>query len=103
MSLCNLQNSTYTGDVDNTRRVAFDISTALVQQTEKCSSHVINRERVDLVNLSPCLGAVIIEQCAPECLGIGILRSSWIIEEGRHGSYNTGASLGEPVVPQQGK
>jgi hypothetical protein len=81
VSLCDLHNSTYTGDVDNTGRVAFDISTALVQQTEKCSGHIINRERIDLVNLSPCLGAVIVEQCVSECLGIGIFRSSWIIEE----------------------
>ena len=30
VSLRNLQNSTDTGDVDNTGRVAFDVSTALV-------------------------------------------------------------------------
>ena len=55
MSLGNLQNPTYTSNIDNTRCVAFDISAALVEQTKKSCCHVVDRESVDLVQRSPCI------------------------------------------------
>lgn len=81
MSLGNLQNPTYTSDVDNTRCVALDISAALVEQTEKSCCHVVNRESIDLVQRSPCIWAVIIEECIPEGLSVGILRRLRIVKE----------------------
>ena len=76
MSLRKLQNPTYTSNVDNTGRVTFEISTALVEQTEKSCCHVVDREGIDLVKRSPCVRAVIIEKCISEggifrCIGVG--------------------------------
>lgn len=71
MSLRNLQNSTYTSYVDNAGRVAFEISTALVEQAKSCR-HVVDREGIDLVERSPRIRAVVIEKRISEGLGIGI-------------------------------
>jgi len=79
MSLGNLQNPTYTSNVDNTRCVAFDISAALVQQTEKRRCHVVDRESIGLVQRSPCIWAVIIEECIPDGLSVGIFRRLRIV------------------------
>ncbi len=79
MSLRNLQNPTYTGNVYNTRRVAFDISTALVEQTEKGCCHVVDREGINLVERSPCVQAVVIEECISDGLSVGIFRRLGVV------------------------
>jgi hypothetical protein len=81
MSLSNLQNSTYASNVDNTRCVTFDILAALVEQTEKGCCHVVDRESIDLVQRSPCIWAVIIEERIPEGLSVGIFRPLRIVKE----------------------
>lgn len=81
MFLGNLQNPTYTSNVDNTRCVAFDISAALVEQTEKCCCHVVDRESVDLVQGSPCIWTVIIKECIPKGLSVGIFWLLRIVKE----------------------
>lgn len=81
MSLRNLQNSTDTSNVDNTRRVSFEISTALVEQTEKSCCHVVDRERIDLVERSPRVRAIIVEECISDGLSVGIFRCIRIVEE----------------------
>jgi hypothetical protein len=81
MPLRNLQNPTYTSNVDNTRRIAFDISTALVEQTEKCCCHVVDREGIDLVERSPCIRAIIIKECISNGLSVGIFWSLRVVKE----------------------
>jgi hypothetical protein len=90
MFLGNLQNSAYTRNVDNTRCVAFDISAALVEQTEKSCCHVVDRESIDFVQRGPCIWAVIIEKCIPEGLSVGIFRLLRIVKEIRNRSYDSG-------------
>jgi hypothetical protein len=99
MLLGNLQNPTYTSNVDNTRCVAFDISAALVEQTEKSRCHVVDRESVGLVQSSPCIWAVIVEECIPDGLSVGIFRRLGIVEEIRNRSYDSSTGdVGELVV-----
>lgn len=99
MSLGNLQNPTYTSNVDNTGCVAFDISAALVEQTEKSCCHVVDRESIGLVQRSPCIWAVIIEECIPEGLSVGIFLRLRIAKEIRNRSYDSSTGdVGELVV-----
>lgn len=79
MSLGNLQNPTYTSNVDNTGCVTFDISTALVKQTKEGCCHVIDRESIGLVQRSPCIWAIIIKECIPDGLSVGIFRRLRIV------------------------
>jgi len=99
MSLGNLQNPTYTSDVYNTRCVAFDISAALVEQTEKSCCHVVDGESIDFVQRSPCIWAVIIEECIPDGLSVGIFRRLRIAKETRKRSCDSSTGdVGELVV-----
>jgi hypothetical protein len=99
MSLGNLHNSTYTSNVDNTRRVAFEVSTALVEQTEKSCCHVVDREGIDLVERSPCVRAVVIKKCISKGLSVGIFWRMRIVEEIRKRSRDSGTEkVGELVV-----
>jgi len=81
MSLGNLQNTTYTSNVDNTGCVAFDISAALVEQAEKSCCHVVDRESIGLVQRGPCIWAVIVEECISDGFSVGIFRRLRIIKE----------------------
>jgi len=99
MSLRNLQNSTDTGNIDNARRVTFDISTALVEQTEKSRRHVIDREGIDVVERSPRIRAIVVEKSSPDSLSVGIFRCLRIVEEIYKRSRNTSAKcVGEMAV-----
>jgi hypothetical protein len=81
MPLGNLQNPTYTSNVDNARCVAFNISAALVEQTKKSCCHVVDGESIGLVQRSPRIWAVIIEECIPHGLSVGIFRRLRIVKE----------------------
>ena len=83
MSLSNLQDPTYTSNIDNTRGVAFDISAALIEQAEKSCCHVVDRESIDLVQRSPCIWAVIIEESISDGLSVGVFRCLRIVKEDR--------------------
>lgn len=89
MPLRDLQNPTYTSNVDNARRVAFEISTALVEQTEKRCCHVVDGESIDLVERSPCVRAIVIKECISEGLSVGIFRRLRIVEEFRNRSTDS--------------
>jgi hypothetical protein len=64
MSLRDFQDTAYTGNVDNTRCVTFDIPTTLVKQAQKSSCHVIHGESIDLVERGPRIHAIVVEKCA---------------------------------------
>jgi hypothetical protein len=98
MSLRNLQNSTYTSNVDNTGRVAFEISTALVEQTEESCCHVVDGERIDLVERSPCIRAVVIKECISEGLSVSIFRCIGIVKEIRKWTRDSGTEKASELV-----
>lgn len=91
MSLRNLQNATDAGNVDNTRGVAFDVSTALIEQAEKSGCHVIDREGIDLVDCSPRVLAVIIEEGISDGLCIDFFWCLGIIGEVCERTHDPGA------------
>ena len=91
VSLSDLQNSTYARDIDDAGRVAFGISTALVEQAEKGRCHVIDGEGVDIVERRPRVRAAVIEERTSEDLGVGIFRCLRIVEETYERSRNPSA------------
>ena len=99
MSLRYFQNPTYTSNVDNARRVSFNISTALIEQTKKGCCHVVDREGVDLIEGSPCVQATVIEECISEGLSVGIFRCLRIVKKVRNRSQDSGTEkVGEFIV-----
>lgn len=86
MVLREFDDSTDTRDINHTRCVPRYIFAALRKQAKEGSGHKVDRESVDLVHVSPFLERLVVEQCAPQCLDVLVLRTLRILEKRRDGA-----------------
>ena len=92
MVLCKLDQAADTRDIDDGRGPSRDVLAALGKEAEEGGRGKEDRESVDVVQGSPILERLCVEQCTAKCFRALVLWCLRILEPGRHWTGLAGAA-----------